>query len=89
MSEAVRKQINYTAVCVNEFPRRKALLPVPHFISLQLQRNRLFKGKLSYRTHIITGCSRIAAALNCLVFDYLFYIVRQYERGQQCKNSIF
>lgn len=27
MSEAVRKQINYTAVCANEFPRRKALLP--------------------------------------------------------------
>lgn len=73
MSEAIRKQINYTAVCVNEFPRRKALLPVLHFISLRLQRNRLFKGKLSYRTHIITGCSRIAAALNSMLSDYLFY----------------
>lgn len=34
MSDAIRKQINYTVVCVNEFARRKALHPRTAFLYL-------------------------------------------------------
>ena len=34
MSEAIRKQINYTVVCVNEFARSKALHPRTAFLYL-------------------------------------------------------